>query len=105
MNTQTAILDKVRSTMALVMPEGAKLSLFGSQARGDATPESDWDFLLLLNKSKVEEADYEQYVYPLVDLGWSLGEYFSVKVYSSDDWQLRKGTPFYNNVERDQIRL
>ena len=105
MNTQTAILDKVRGIMPTILPEGANLSLFGSRARGDATAESDWDFLLLLDKPKVEEDDYEQYVYPLVDLGWDLGEYFSIKVYASSDWQRRKGTPFYNNVEQDKITL
>ncbi|MBO7489582.1 MAG: nucleotidyltransferase domain-containing protein [Bacteroidales bacterium] len=104
MNT-TDILDKVRSAMPGFIPEGAKLSLFGSRARGDASAESDWDFLLLLDKPKVINDDYEQIVYPLVDLGWSLGEYFSVKVYATNDWQRRKGTPFYKNVEQDQIVL
>ena len=105
MNTQTAILDKVRSLMPAIMPEGAKLSLFGSQARGDATAESDWDFLLLLDKPKVEYEDYGNYAYPLVRLGWDLGHFFSVKMYASSDWQSRKGTPFYINVERDKITL
>ena len=36
------------------MLSGAKVILFGSQARGDAKEDSDWDILILLNKDKVE---------------------------------------------------
>jgi predicted nucleotidyltransferase len=30
-----------------------RLILFGSQARGDARPDSDWDLIVLLNKENV----------------------------------------------------
>ena len=105
MATSNTIIEQVRQAMPAFMPEGARLSLFGSRARGDATEESDWDFLLVLKKPKVEEEDYMQCVYPLFDMGSDLGEFFSIKVYTVSEWQRRKGTPFYNNVEHDKIDL
>ena len=105
MATNSTIIEQVRQAMPTFMPEGAKLSLFGSRARGDATDESDWDFLLLLDKEKVNVEDYGRYAYPLVRMGWDFGEYFSVKVYTTNDWQQRKGTPFYYIVEHDKIDL
>lgn len=105
MSTDGIILEKVRRAIPGLIPEGAKLSLFGSRARGDASSESDWDFLLLLDKPKIELNDYAVFAYPLVRMGWDMGEFFSVKIYSLSDWQRRKGTPFYKNVEQDQIVL
>ena len=34
--------------------EGAKVILFGSRARGDASQESDWDFLVLTDQKDTE---------------------------------------------------
>lgn len=105
MNLQGAILDQVRNALPTILPEGAELSFFGSRARGDATKDSDWDFLLVLNKPKVEENDYIQCVYPLYDMGSAFGEYFSIKVNTAGEWERRRGTPFYHIVEHDKIVL
>ena len=79
--------------------------LFGSQARGDVHDESDWDILILLDKEKITSADFDTYAYPLIDLGWQFGEYFSTKLYTFTEWMKRKGTPFFKNVELDGIEL
>ena len=36
-----------------ILPKNARLILFGSQARDEATPNSDWDLLILLEGEKV----------------------------------------------------
>ena len=41
------------------------LFLYGSQARDEARPDSDWDILLLLDKEQLAEVDHDKYVYPL----------------------------------------
>ncbi len=87
------------------LPKDGKLILFGSQARGDAHAESDWDILMLLNKQNIEYSDFERYAYPFVELGLSFGEYFSIKQYTYSDWNQRKGTPFYKNVEKEGIEI
>ncbi len=105
MTRQEDIISKVRIKAKAVLPTDVQLVLFGSRARGEAMEESDWDFLMLLNKPMVEPDDYRQYAYPLVRLGWDIGEYFSIKLYTNDEWQRRKGTPFYKNVEQDRIEI
>ena len=50
------------------MLSGAKVILFGPQARGDAREDSDWDILILLNKDKVELDDHDYISYPFLNL-------------------------------------
>ena len=61
--------------------------------------------LILLDKEKITSADFDTYAYPLIDLGWQFGEYFSTKLYTFTEWMKRKGTPFFKNVELDGIEL
>ena len=98
------ILRAIRQLLKNVSPN-AKVILFGSRARNDAKTNSDWDILILLNKQKIESSDFDTISYPLYELGWSLGENFSSKIYTTSDWQKRKFTPFYKNVESEGILL
>ena len=45
------ILRLIKETIAKTMLSGAKVILFGPQARGDAREDSDWDILILLLSS------------------------------------------------------
>ena len=78
--------------------------LFGSQARGDARPDSDWDLLLLLNKTHKEVSD-EDKAYEFVLMGWGYGTYLSIKLYTKNEWEKEKMFPFYKNVMRDGIEI
>ena len=44
------------------LPKGSRLLLYGSQARGTAGHGSDWDILILLDKPKIEQSDYDEIV-------------------------------------------
>ena len=70
-HTTEKIIDKIKELKGTVLPSG-KLILFGSQARRDATTDSDWDMLLLLDKEKITPSDFDTYAYPFVELGLSL---------------------------------
>lgn len=79
--------------------------MFGSQARGDAHDESDWDLLILLDDDQPKGDSFGTYGYPFVELGWEYGTYFSPKIYTYSEWANRKGTPFYDNIKKEGVTL
>ena len=96
-----AIADKAKT----IVPEGSEIILFGSQARGDAREDSDWDILVLLNKKNVSPADIDEVAYPLRELGWDFGETVNTILYTKEEWNRDVASPFYENVTREGIRL
>jgi predicted nucleotidyltransferase len=100
----TVILAEIQRLKRQLIPD-EKLILFGSQARGDARFDSDWDLLLLLKKYDITLDDEWRYAYPFTKLGWNYGLYFSVKLYSENDWKKRSFTPFYKNVEKEGFEI
>ena len=102
---QLEIEDLIRKLGKEILPEHAKLLLFGSQARDDARPDSDWNLLILLEGEKVSNEDYDTISYPLRELGWELGEDINTVLYTVDDWAKNSFTPFYKNVMRERVEL
>jgi predicted nucleotidyltransferase len=98
------ILEEIKQTVKESTPD-ATIVLYGSRARGDARPDSDWDILILLNQEKLNTGDYDRIVYPLFDLGWKLDTYISPKLYAKSDWEKRSFTPFYKNIQLEGIVL
>lgn len=82
LSEKETILSSIRALGAKVLPEGARLILFGSQARNDARDDSDWDLLILLNDQQLQKDTFGTYAYPFVELGWGYGTYFSPKIYT-----------------------
>lgn len=83
----------------------AEVILFGSRARGDARPDSDWDVLVLLD-GKVTLAR-EQRLYSLLSkVELATEEVLSVIIYEQNYWQIvLKNTALHNDVEREGITL
>jgi len=102
MNTQ--IFEQIRQLKRQIMPN-ERLILFGSQARGDARPDSDWDLLALIDKDKRNFSDdYDKYGYPFSKIGDKYGTYVSVKVYPKKEWESRPSLLKYN-VEQEGIEI
>ncbi len=99
------ILEAIRQSLTSHLPQGSKAVLFGSQARGDARPDSDWDVLIVLDKERLEPNDYDKISFPLTMLGWELGEQINPIMYTLKEWIASRITPFYKNVEQEGIVL
>ncbi|MDR0873732.1 MAG: nucleotidyltransferase domain-containing protein [Prevotellaceae bacterium] len=103
MNQQ--IFDEIRTLKRQILPN-EKVILFGSQARGDARPDSDWDLLVLLDKkTDITQEEDTEIGYPFTKLGWQYGIYISVLLYTINEWNKRKISPFYKNVTEDGIEI
>ena len=99
------ILQAIKTTAKQIMPSGTRVILFGSQARGDAREDSDWDILILLNKEKLDNSDHDNYSYPLFELGWNINAQIHPTLYTTKDWLKRKFSILYKNVEQEGIEL
>ena len=87
-------LNAIRQCLAQNMPPHCIAMLFGSQARGTARADSDWDILISLDKDTLLPSDYDNVTYHLTMLGWELGEEINPIMYSAKEWQKYKITPF-----------
>ena len=97
------IFDNIVQLKRKLIPD-ERLILFGSQARGDARPDSDWDLLLLLKNSQ-NKNDFEDRIYDIVLMGSKFNTYLSIKTYTEKEWEIRKPSLFYKNIERDKIEI
>ena len=85
---------------------GSRAVLFGSQARQEATEDSDWDIHILIpGEEHLSQEIISKYAHPIELLGWNMNECFSVLIYSYKGWEKRNFLPFYKNVEKDKVVL
>ena len=99
------VIDSIRKVAKTALPPNSTLLLYGSQARGEAHKGSDWDLLILLDKDKLEQSDYDNVSYPFVLLGCDVGEEMNPIMYTKKEWESYRITPFYENVKHDGISI
>ena len=99
------VINNIRALAKRTLPSNASVILYGSRARGEATENSDWDLLILLDKSSIEQSDYDKFVYPFTYLGWEMSEMIIPVAYTKQEWNSISYLPFYKNVEQDKIVL
>lgn len=101
------LLRRVVETVRAVEP-GARIVLYGSRARGDAEPDSDWDFLVLLD-GKVDQRRAADIRHRLFDIELALDDcpVLSTVVQSAGEWNtpLYRAMPFHENVTREGIEM
>ena len=104
-NTERALLERCRDAVRELLP-GAEVILYGSRARGDAGPESDYDLLVLVD-GPVDWRLEDQIRQRLYGLELETGTVVTINAYNRSDWRspLYRAMPFTQNVEREGIVL
>lgn len=110
MNSQKekkSLLEALRKKAAEILPEGSRLALYGSRARGEAREDSDWDLHILVpGDEDLPPKAYDTYAHPFFELGlYEYGEEVNARVYSIGSWLKQSFLPYYKNVEHDAIIL
>ncbi len=102
---QAEFLQRIKRSVHEVEP-GAEIVLYGSRSRQEAGPESDWDFLVLVD-GPVDDARADAIRHRLYEIEWESGEILCAVVRSRQDWYsaLYRAMPFYQNVKREGVLL
>ena len=101
-----AVIDRIKSLAAQILPKGNSLYLYGSRARSDWREGCDWDLLVLLDKAKRDFTfDYDNYCYPFQEMGWEIDEDINARTFIKNDWFNGLHTLFYYNVLEDKRLL
>lgn len=99
------LLDKIGAAVREIEP-AARIILYGSRARGDAAPDSDWDILVLLPGPVDDDRD-KAVCRRLYRLELDTDTVINVIAFSENDWEspLYRAMPFHANVDQDGIAL
>jgi predicted nucleotidyltransferase len=85
---------------------GADAFLFGSRARGDYRPDSDWDIQIPVDSQKDTNEIEDKFRDGLYDLELEVGQIISAFIYSKASWKSHlKFSPIYNDIEKEGIPL
>lgn len=99
------LFHKITQIIRQVLPD-AKILLYGSAARDDRQPDSDYDVLILTDQPlpKAAEDGIED---ALFALELDQDALISTAYYTTAQWNdpIREAAPFHQHVEKDAIHL
>jgi len=102
---QNSIKERIARVILEKDPH-AEAYIFGSRARGDNRPDSDWNILILVDEEKVTLDTEDKFRDDLYDLELELGQVISTFIYPKKYWEsILIYSPLYKNVIQEGIRL
>lgn len=102
---QNILKDRIKKTIYEKDPS-AEAYLFGSRARGDNRPDSDWDLLILVDDHEVTNDIEDKFRDGLYDLELESGQIISSYIYSKHYWKDKLVfSPLYRIVIDEGISL
>jgi len=99
------LIARIKDTVQALAPD-AKVMLYGSRARNEARPDSDWDLLIVLNSSTDGEIK-ARIQNALYDVELASGEVLNAIIHCKDEWDspLFRIMPFHEYVMQEGILL
>jgi predicted nucleotidyltransferase len=102
---QNQIRERIKSIIHSKDPK-AIAYLFGSRARGDFRPDSDWDILILVDSKQVTNEIEDKFRDGLFDIELDSGQIISAFIYPKDYWKSTLVySPLYKKVHQEGIQL
>lgn len=97
------LLNKINSTIRKY-DRNAEIFLYGSRARGDFRPDSDWDILILLD-IPVDENIKEKLRDELFEIELETNQVITSVIKSKKVWKNLFVTPLHKNIVKEGIRI
>lgn len=100
-NIKNKIIESIRAA-----DSKATAYLFGSRARGDFRPESDWDVLILIDENKVTDEIENKFRDKLYNIELETGQIISTFIYPKEYWaNTLVYSPLFKKVRKEGVRL
>lgn len=100
------VLQSLKSIARTTLPKGARLILYGSQARGEAHSGSDWDLLILIDQpTPLSLNDFGSFTDNFLEYGWNNKIEINPLVLTTHQWERQQNTMFYHNIQEEGITL
>lgn len=97
------MLRELKEAVLRFAPD-AQIILYGSTARGERQPDSDYDVLVLLPEKLPWQVE-QQLRYAVYEVGFEHETVISVFVHTREQWAspVMMGSPYYEDVEREGL--
>jgi predicted nucleotidyltransferase len=102
-NEREALQTFIRQIREAYSRQVVQTILFGSKARGDSTPDSDIDVLVILNEEEGQTRSQILTTASRISLDYDV--LLNPIIVSEDRYQRQKGFTFFQNATRDAISL
>jgi predicted nucleotidyltransferase len=98
-----ALAERLRQRLVQVFGESLQVILFGSQASGEATAESDIDVMVVV--SRLEKKNLDVILEAAWEVGFEAGKVISVIPVTFEETQKLAASPFFKAVKEQGIRV